>query len=447
MKKSWISIITLFAVTSIVGTIVNGADLKSIRVLNEPSHSRVVLDLSEIPQVWTSSFRNSDNRVILKLKDTSNQLTAPISQSKAGQGVLKGVSLVSGQDTLNVSLVATQMVKYNAFSLTEPNRLVVDMFMDYNQKTTSHITDHVSYTNWITTNAEGPLHVGVMVVDKTQSFKLGYVPEGKGLLDISQAHVAAVGLQVLGKKLPRPTIDKDLIVTRPSQLRASAELLYSASQGYSIKEKKPVLQASSKLGNLSITGINKTRGLNDLILYSIDKGTSTGTNEYGLEVTLRDGKVVSVGGNDSHLTGNAFVLSGHGSAAQSLGQLKVGDQVIIRDVSSTVNVASDSRVSFVGGTQVLKNQQYIGTNKSGLRSRSYLGVKGDGSLVAVAMDGQSVDSVGVTSQEGANILKNMGVSDALELTNQGSVDMSNSQNLVHKENMNAHVYDTMLIFP
>ena len=63
----------------------------------------------------------------------------------------------------------------------------------------------------------------------------------------------------------------------------------------------------------SVSGINTGRTTNALIIYTPYYGSSTGTNAYGTEVVVENGRVVSVGGNNSSIPTNGFVVSGHGT--------------------------------------------------------------------------------------------------------------------------------------
>lgn len=63
------------------------------------------------------------------------------------------------------------------------------------------------------------------------------------------------------------------------------------------------------------------RGPNQLIVYSSEFGDRTGTNEWGIEVVVEDGRVVSVGGNDNIIPENGYVLSAHGAARVYLSAL------------------------------------------------------------------------------------------------------------------------------
>jgi uncharacterized lipoprotein YddW (UPF0748 family) len=60
------------------------------------------------------------------------------------------------------------------------------------------------------------------------------------------------------------------------------------------------------------------RGMNQLNVYTRAYGESTRTSASGVEAVVRDGRVTDMGGSDSPIPENGFVISAHGSAAQWL---------------------------------------------------------------------------------------------------------------------------------
>ncbi len=60
-----------------------------------------------------------------------------------------------------------------------------------------------------------------------------------------------------------------------------------------------------------LDGVNASRGGGELIQYTPDHGDTTGTNQWGYEVTVDNGEVVKRGGNNSAIPDNGYVLSIH----------------------------------------------------------------------------------------------------------------------------------------
>ncbi|RWZ54430.1 hypothetical protein EQV77_14220 [Halobacillus fulvus] len=87
------------------------------------------------------------------------------------------------------------------------------------------------------------------------------------------------------------------------------------------------------------------RGAGQLLVYTSDFGASTGTNPYGYEITVTEGVVTKIGGGDSAIPENGFVVSGHGEGADFLKTAEIGMKVmyekdgvveLIRDASTFI---------------------------------------------------------------------------------------------------------------
>ncbi|MBP5230238.1 MAG: family 10 glycosylhydrolase [Clostridia bacterium] len=99
----------------------------------------------------------------------------------------------------------------------------------------------------------------------------------------------------------------------------------------------------------ALTGVNGTRSENALMVYTPSKGKKTGTNEYGCEVPVSGGLVVSVGGNDSTIPSDGFVVSGHGEAGEWLRkQVKIGMSCTYDASAKTVTFTLDDQSLLAG---------------------------------------------------------------------------------------------------
>ncbi|WP_147252512.1 glycoside hydrolase family 10 protein [Micromonospora endolithica] len=86
------------------------------------------------------------------------------------------------------------------------------------------------------------------------------------------------------------------------------------------------------------------RGAEQLIAYTPAAGRpTTGTNDYGFEVTVTDGRVTARGGGNSAIPAGGFVLSGHGSRGSWLeGNAPLGAKVTLDGATVTVEVDAES---------------------------------------------------------------------------------------------------------
>jgi uncharacterized lipoprotein YddW (UPF0748 family) len=79
------------------------------------------------------------------------------------------------------------------------------------------------------------------------------------------------------------------------------------------------------------------RGMNQLNIYTRAYGESTRTSASGVEAVVRDGRVTDMGGSDSPIPENGFVISAHGSAAQWLGRFAKPGALVSVDGNKSAN--------------------------------------------------------------------------------------------------------------
>lgn len=92
-----------------------------------------------------------------------------------------------------------------------------------------------------------------------------------------------------------------------------------------------------------IDGFNQPRGTNQLIVYTPAAGRSTTlTNKWGTEVSVENGRITAIGGNNRAIPADGFVISGHGEASSWLVDNAVlGARVIIS--GQTLRLITDDK--------------------------------------------------------------------------------------------------------
>ncbi|MCC8038448.1 MAG: phosphodiester glycosidase family protein [Bacteroidales bacterium] len=199
----------------------------------------------------------------------------------------------------------------------------------------------------------------------------------------------------------------------------------------------------------TINSINGTRYENFLVLFNSHKGTNTGTNAYGTEVTVVpvDGATLTPGATfqarvtvpptaDGSMTipSDGIVLSGHGTARTFLSDLQEGDLVTItstftyggNDVALT-QLAGGKPMILSGG--VTLNTQDALDHLTSLNPRTAIGYDATGTkVVMLVVDGRTSISVGVVSKVLADIMREVGCSEALNFDGGGSSTMWTKMN-------------------
>ena len=191
---------------------------------------------------------------------------------------------------------------------------------------------------------------------------------------------------------------------------------------------------------LKINSANYVRGENQLVLYNHHNGATTFTNAYGNEVQIQllegekwnttgtmKAKVTKVehGVGSMSLDKNHAVLSGHGTMAEAIGNLQVGDELTLdfemRLDNEIVNVAQ-----MIGGdhysAMILEDGKIA---QSGywdeLHPRTGYGVSQTRDTVfMLVVDGRSAISAGCTTKVLAEILQHYGAYNAVNWDGGGS---------------------------
>ncbi len=109
------------------------------------------------------------------------------------------------------------------------------------------------------------------------------------------------------------------------------EIIYSSSQ-YKISKLDPTSTTNAEGYNMP-----GARGTNQLVIYTPDYGSSTGTNEYGNEAIVVGNTVVELSGADSPIPKDGFVISGHGKAKNWINNaVKIGTKVYVNLDENTI---------------------------------------------------------------------------------------------------------------
>lgn len=192
----------------------------------------------------------------------------------------------------------------------------------------------------------------------------------------------------------------------------------------------------NNFARFQLSGFNRTRYGDELILYSPAFGKTTKTNLWGIEVVINDGRVVEVSEGNSLIPESGFVLSAHGAAKSILADLEVGDWVLV-DLKLTPDWLEKGIVEAIGGGPGLvfngiklitgKAERFQPDVVLGRAPRTALGVTPDNRLLMVVVEGRSKYSIGMTLDELADQMIGLGASQAMNL------DGGSSSTLVIKD--------------
>lgn len=180
------------------------------------------------------------------------------------------------------------------------------------------------------------------------------------------------------------------------------------------------------------TGLNRARGRREKILYSWDFHRSTLTDPGGLELAIRDGRVISITRDgDCAIPPGGFVASFGPAAAQEALDLKVGARAVpaptVGSISPSPPASEWEEMDYIvgGGPILLGPGTEAGFGESGFAEkrhpRTAVGVRPDGTWVLLVVDGrQPTVSLGMSLAELAGMLESLGCEAGLNLDGGGS---------------------------
>lgn len=206
------------------------------------------------------------------------------------------------------------------------------------------------------------------------------------------------------------------------------------------------------------TGINRERKENDLIEYTPYFNRTTLTDNNGLEIVVKKGKITAInnGRGNTVIPQDGFVISATGKMrAEILSFLKIGRKVksytsvlhsvgnIFPNDESNRTTRAFSRAEDItnGVPQLIKDSKIEITWEKEKAAKAFVENKHprtavaklkDGKFLMVTVDGRSLESVGMNLQELAEFLLELGAVDAMNLDGGGSTTMFLDGKIVNK---------------
>lgn len=417
-----------------------------VRFSQTPEQSRIVLDMAAFPD-YKVSVGEDPLRLIIDLPATANKTGLP--QVLVNNSLVSTIRLVQGDaGKLQIIVNLKQVVMHNVFTLANPNRLVIDVYKFTEQKVQTEIMSGLTYTSWLKGRSAGPVSAHILDINPNAGFVLqpvlsnGLVTglDSVSAMTRSAKAVAAVNgsyfglsgeiiglMKVNGTLISTPEIPRTALGVLPDNTLLMDQAAY---HGY------VELPNGSQV---AIDGINRERDEDELIVYNGYYNVSTGTNGFGVEYIINDGKITTLSSSNTPLSANTIVLSAHGKAMKALSSLKTGDAVTIKH---TLGDDWDKTVHAIGAGPMLvhNNSVYLttkleefGSDVAGGRApRTAVGITKEGHVLLVVVDGRQTASVGMTLLELALFMQELGAFDAMNLDGGGSSEMVINDKVVNK---------------
>lgn len=409
--------------------------LSNIRYGDNNTRLRIVLDLSAAAN-YSVSRENNDTRLVVNLNNIATTLQgAPALRSNAVKDIILGTY---GSDTVQLIVDMKAPMEAKVYTMANPHRLVIDIQKEYEEMQPRQIMPGLNYTRYLRVDNRGMLTAYVLEADRSK-FDLQLVLAGDSIASgrqklkaIASAHQAVAAIN--GGYF---ALDGSLIGnTRINGQTAGTTYFERTSLGF-MPDGTLKLATSQYYGAVEIagqkaylSGVNCPRGENNTILYNSLFGNYTGTNEFGKEYVVQNGKVIAINQANSFIPTDAQVISVHGTAQDAFAKVRIGDKI---SIGENFGPELDSASTIVGaGPELLRNgqlhvtavqEQFPSDIAKGRAPRTALGIKADGKIILMVIDGRQSHSIGTTLTETAQLLQKFGAVNGFNLDGGGSSEM------------------------
>ena len=409
--------------------------LSNIRYGDSSSRLRIVLDLSKAAN-YSVSRENNNTRLVVNLNNIATALQeAPAWRSNVVKDIILGTY---GSDTVQLIVDMKAPMEAKVYTMANPHRLVIDIQKEYEEMNPRQIMPGLNYTRYVRVDNRGTLTAYVLEADRSK-FDLQLVLAGDNISSGLQKlkAMAAAHQAVAAINGGYFSLDGSLIGnTRLNGQTAGTTYFNRTSLGF-MPDGTLKLAASQYYGVVDIngqqvylSGVNCPRGTNNTILYNSLFGNYTGTNEFGKEYVVQNGKVIAINQANSFILTGAQVISVHGTAQDAFAKVRIGDKIT---VGENFGPELDSASTIVGaGPELLRGGQLSVTSvqeqfpadiAKGRAPRTALGIKADGKIIFMVIDGRQSHSIGTTLTETAQLLQKFGAVNGFNLDGGGSSEM------------------------
>ncbi len=439
------------------------AGLTSMRFHSGSEHDRVVYEFTDMP-VYTTAISGDGRTLTLDLADTSYK---GFSAVPAKGSRIESIAYNKKGKHLIVTMKLKAGLSYQVRTLKNPTRLFIDVLPDTSAATSTAGTaaskPAVTATKGSSTGMPGTIdgdyvqEIAPGLTEHTYVYWDDYGKVSAWLLEADPARYRLVPTLAKGKIPGREAVSG--IVARAggvaginaSYFAPAGDILgvtqingqtvgttyYTRSAFGLRKDGTPVFGKISYDGTVTMGSVSVSMAVVNCelqadrhVIYNRSYGSSTGTNEYGREYIVRGGRVTDIRQNDSPIPADGVVISVHGTAADALAGVQVGDTVTIEEnlgdgwQNMDFIIGCGPRLVENGRVHVTADEEDFPADiRIGRAPRSAVGITKDGRYLLAVVDGRQSHSVGLTLTDWAKLLVKFGAQDALNLDGGGSSDL------------------------
>ncbi len=450
--------------------------LKDIRIGNKEEYERIVMDLSE-ESTYHVDFEPYSKQIIIEIEDAENFIeTADFSSSSHiifDSPLVEDVLAFQQEDKTIVEINLNYGIKdIKDFDLKEPSRIVIDCDKIFEKTEKESITKGLKYTHIYRGTENGPLSIHALELDPRRSSlsvkrELAYqeLTGRETVSDISERTdaIAAVNGSFFNLTDGKPVglvYNNGMLLTEP--IESWDRIVFEENGQFKIKDLqfKGGLISTDKT-DYPVNGINRQRMMDEIIIYTPESGETTHTNEFGWEWVVQDNEIIDIypDTGNSIIPQEGYIISANGNSIEMLTSLQIGDQVNVEWIFDPP-FDKDERFALNGGPRLIDNGRLVEPELwedlfkpdiiNSHAPRTAIGMTSRGKVLFVTVDGrQPALSMGVTLVELAEIMKEFGAEEAVNLDGGGSTTMVIEGEVINSPSggIQRKVADALIIVP
>lgn len=409
---------------------------------NSRDNIRIVFQFDTLP-VYQANVDSSGKKITL---DFSGVSAADVQNSITADGnIVQNVQINSIQSGTRVTISLNQATTYTINTLQNPARVFIDLVKSFEQTNNQNLADGIDYITYTRSDNNGALKAYILDIDPTKYELIPVLGAGRQLGKSAVSDMVRYYSAIAGVNASYFGGSKEVFgLTMIDGTVATTTYLSRTAFGTDVNGKAIIAPVSytgvvhTKNGDLPINGVNCDRNADTVVEYNSFYGNSTGTNEYGVEYTVQDNKIIKINTNNSQLKDGQYVISAHGTMADALSGLKVGDAM---SISENFGSAWQNALQIVGvGPQLVDNGQVnitadaeqIGPDVTGgIAPRTAAAIKANGHVLLVVVDGRQSQSRGLSLTGMAQLLIKFGAMKAVNFDGGGSSEMVVKNDIVN----------------
>jgi exopolysaccharide biosynthesis protein len=449
-------------------------EIEKIAISSTPDKFKVILNLTSFVPY---TIITTESGMILELANMNSVIKSRKIVTK--DKVIPRVAIDQAGKSVIVSITQQFPSFYQIYKLENPKRLIVEF--DKASKATvdsKDILPSLRVVKLIKGTDEGPATINALMVDQRTINVFPYISSN---IEEGPTMFGAIGSLFTfwvpkdDKKYRKSTVG-DMVVE--ADALAGVNGTYFGAKGeplgilmvngelisYSINDRTALIidknnrcyidnvslggEAQIEGRTVEITGINRKRGVGEVIIYTPRFGPETVEDLPGTILSVVNGEVKMINRARGWIPENGYALSLDPTYYDNLGErARVGSIVNLTLRLTPLSSIPNLEIKHVigGGPRLLKaGQVYISRNSEHFRkdvassrtSRTAVGISSDGNLVFVTVDkcnanAKGPKSVGVTLEELAGIMKDFGCNEAMNLDGGSSSTMVVSGEVVN----------------